>query len=49
MTLKECFQLCKEAGFDGVELNYADDGEISPKASRDDLKAIGALARQDRA
>jgi L-ribulose-5-phosphate 3-epimerase len=46
MTLKECFQLCKEAGFDGVELNYADDGEISPKASREDLKAIGAMARK---
>jgi L-ribulose-5-phosphate 3-epimerase len=46
MTLKECFQLCKEAGFDAVELNYADEGEISPKASPADLKAIGALARQ---
>jgi L-ribulose-5-phosphate 3-epimerase len=45
MTLKECFELCKEAGFEGVELNYADEGEISPKASPADLKAIGAMAR----
>ena len=46
MTLKECFELCKEAGFEGVELNYADEGEISPKASPADLKAIGAMARK---
>ena len=33
MTLKECFQLCKDAGFDGVEVNYALEGDLSPEAS----------------
>ncbi len=46
MTLRECFQLCKDAGFDAVEVNYAEDGDLSPKASEADLKAVGALARK---
>src|SRR6188472_1775813 len=33
MTLKECFHLCKDAGFEGVEVNYALDGDLSPEAS----------------
>ena len=33
MTLKECFQLCKDAGFDGVEVNYALEGDLSPETS----------------
>lgn len=46
MTLKECFALCKDAGFDAVEVNYALEGELSPQASASDLKAIGAQARK---
>ncbi|MGQ9576861.1 MAG: sugar phosphate isomerase/epimerase family protein [Thermoguttaceae bacterium] len=46
MTLKECFQLCKEAGFDGVEVNFAEQGELSAEATPADLKKIGALARK---
>ena len=47
MTLKECLELCKDAGFDAVEVNYALEGEdLSPEASEADIKAIGALARQ---
>lgn len=46
MTLKECFQLCKDAGFDGVEVNYALDGDLRPEASDADIKAVGRLARQ---
>ncbi len=46
MSLKECFQLCKEAGFDAVEVNYALDGDLSPEASEADIRAIGDTARK---
>ena len=46
MTLKECFQLCKDAGFDGVEVNYALEGDLSPDVSEKDIAAVGAMARK---
>jgi len=46
MGLRECLELCREAGFDGVELNYALEGELSPEASEADLKHIGDMARK---
>src|SRR5262245_5322143 len=46
MTLKECLQLCKDAGFDGVEVNYALEGDLSPQASEADIKKIGEMARK---
>jgi L-ribulose-5-phosphate 3-epimerase len=45
MTLKECFRLCKEAGFDGVEVNYALEGELSPGASDAQIREVGETAR----
>jgi L-ribulose-5-phosphate 3-epimerase len=45
MSLKECLQLCKDAGFDGVEVNYALEGDLSPEASEADIKKIGEMAR----
>jgi L-ribulose-5-phosphate 3-epimerase len=44
MTLKECLELAKDAGFDGVELNYNLEGDLSPEASEADLKAIRQMA-----
>jgi hexulose-6-phosphate isomerase len=46
MSLKECFQLCKDAGFDGVEVNYAMEGDLSPKAKEAEIRAVGQLARK---
>lgn len=46
MSLKECFQLCKDAGFDAVEVNYALEGELSPEVSEADVRAIGETARR---
>jgi hexulose-6-phosphate isomerase len=46
MTLKECLALCKDAGFDGVELNYALDGDLSPHSSEAGIRAIGRMARK---
>jgi hexulose-6-phosphate isomerase len=46
MTLKQCFELVKEAGFEGVEVNFVEEGELSARSSPADLRAIGTLARQ---
>jgi hexulose-6-phosphate isomerase len=45
MSLTECIQLAHRAGFDGVELNYALEGDLSPESSERELAAIGRRAR----
>ncbi|MEZ5941679.1 MAG: sugar phosphate isomerase/epimerase family protein [Planctomycetaceae bacterium] len=45
MSLSECLQLCKDAGFDGVELNFDLESDVSVKASEKDLEKIGRTAR----
>lgn len=44
MTLEECLRLAKRAGFEGIELNYDLENDLSPKASAADLAAIRQLA-----
>src|SRR5215475_8156797 len=44
MTLRECLQLARDAGFDGIELNYDLDNDLSPKAQAKDLRAIRKMA-----
>ncbi len=44
MTLRECMQLAKNAGFDGIELNYDLDNDLSPKHGAQDYKAIRKMA-----
>ncbi|MEQ1827142.1 MAG: TIM barrel protein [Pirellula sp.] len=44
MNLRECMQLAKNAGFDGIELNYDLDNDLSPKASSKDCAAIRKMA-----
>ncbi|MEK6235935.1 MAG: sugar phosphate isomerase/epimerase [Planctomycetales bacterium] len=46
MSLKECFELAKEAGFDAVEINYNLEGDLSPEASDKDIENIGKTARK---
>lgn len=46
MTLQQCLELCRDAGFEGVELNYALDGDLSPTASEQDIRAVGRLVRK---
>jgi hexulose-6-phosphate isomerase len=46
MSLKECLELAKDAGFDGVEVNYALEGDLSPEASESDMVAIGKMAEK---
>jgi hexulose-6-phosphate isomerase len=40
MSLVQCLQLAKDAGFDGIELNYDLDNDLSPKAGTNELTAI---------
>ena len=40
MNLRECLQLAKDAGFDGIELNYDLDNDLSPKHGSKDYEAI---------
>ncbi|HUG19815.1 MAG TPA: sugar phosphate isomerase/epimerase family protein [Planctomycetaceae bacterium] len=44
MSLRECLQLAKDAGFDGIELNYDLENDLSPKAGPQELKAIRQMA-----
>lgn len=44
MTLEECLRLAKSAGFDGIELNYDLESDLSPKAGPKELRAIRRLA-----
>src|SRR3984957_7562433 len=44
LSLRECLQLAKDAGFDGIELNYDLENDLSPKAGTDQFRAIRAMA-----
>ncbi len=44
MTLKECLQLARDAGFDGIELNYDLENDLSPKAGPKEYQAIRKMA-----
>ena len=44
MNLKECLQLAKDAGFDGIELNYDLENDLSPKSGGKDYRDIRRLA-----
>jgi hexulose-6-phosphate isomerase len=44
MTLRESLQLAKDAGFDGIELNYDLESDLSPKAGTKEFQAIRKMA-----
>ncbi len=44
MNLEECLRLAKEAGFDGIELNYDLENDLSPKAGTKEFQAIRRMA-----
>ncbi len=44
MSLKECLQLAKDAGFDGIELNFDLDNDLSPKHGTAEFHAIRRMA-----
>ncbi len=44
MTLQECLQLAKDAGFDGIELNFDLENDLSPKSGAKEYAAIRKTA-----
>ena len=40
MSLRQCLELAKDAGFDGIELNYDLDSELSPKSGTKEFVKI---------
>jgi hexulose-6-phosphate isomerase len=44
MNLEECLTLARRAGFDGIELNYDLDNDLSPKAGTKEFLAIRKMA-----
>ena len=46
MNLKECLQLAKDAGFDGIELNYDLENDLSPNSGTKDYQDIRRLAEK---
>lgn len=44
MTLQECLELAKRAGFDAIELNYDLENDLSPNASPSELASIRKMA-----
>jgi hexulose-6-phosphate isomerase len=44
MNLRECLELAKRAGFDGVEINFNLEGDVSEKSSEKELQAVRDLA-----
>jgi len=46
MTLEQCLQLAKDAGFDGIELNYDLESDLSPKSGPKEFEAIRKAAER---
>ena len=44
MSLKQCLQLAKDAGFDGIELNYDLESDLSPKSGTREFTEIRKMA-----
>ncbi|MGI9474714.1 MAG: sugar phosphate isomerase/epimerase family protein [Rubripirellula sp.] len=44
MSLRQCLQLAKDAGFDGIELNYDLDSDLSPKSGTKEFTEIRKMA-----
>jgi L-ribulose-5-phosphate 3-epimerase len=46
MSLEQCLQLAKDAGFDGIELNYDLESDLSPKNGPKEFAAIRRTAEK---
>jgi hexulose-6-phosphate isomerase len=46
MSLRECLQFAKDAGFDGIELNYDLENDLSPRSSSDHYRTIRRTAEE---
>ncbi|HND52991.1 MAG TPA: sugar phosphate isomerase/epimerase family protein [Pirellulaceae bacterium] len=46
LSLRQCLQLAKDAGFDGVELNYDLESDVSAKVGEKELTAVRKMAEE---
>ena len=46
MSLEQCLRLAKDAGFDGIELNFDLDSELSPKSGTKEFTNIRRMAEK---
>jgi L-ribulose-5-phosphate 3-epimerase len=46
MSLRQCMELAKKAGFDGIELNYDLESDLSPNKGTRDFQAIRRMAEE---
>ena len=46
MSLRQCLQLAKDAGFDGIELNYDLESDLSPKSGTKEFTEIRKMAEE---
>ena len=46
MSLEQCLRLAKDAGFDGIELNYDLESDLSPKSGANEFAAIRRTAEK---
>jgi hexulose-6-phosphate isomerase len=46
MSLRECLELAKDAGFDGVEINFNLEGEFSAESSAEEIVAVRNMAEE---
>ncbi|MBX3420313.1 MAG: sugar phosphate isomerase/epimerase [Pirellulaceae bacterium] len=46
MNLRQCLELAKRAGFDGIELNYDLDSDLSPQAKAQDFVKIRRMSEE---
>src|SRR6187401_3492210 len=46
MSLEQCLRLAKDAGFDGIELNYDLESDLSPKSGTKEFQAIRRTAEK---
>src|SRR5438132_4135005 len=40
LSLAECFQMAKRAGFDSIEINIAEDGELTLESSEESVRGL---------
>lgn len=45
-TLPECFRAAKRAGFDSIEINIAEEGELTPQSAEGEVHRIADTARE---
>jgi sugar phosphate isomerase/epimerase len=45
-SLEKCLRVAKESGFDGIELNYDLDSDLSPKSGTKEFQKIRAMAEK---